>query len=207
MTTARIDGSLRVTGDLKVDGSLPTVTRAGLEQTVNAAFAIPLTEMRVWNALITMLPAAGVEDDLGLVTGTLGTHAPKLSTGDCKASSTTRYAAFVFAVPPEYDDGETLTVRVHGGQETTVADDTCTVDVECYKSDKDGTCGNDICATNAQTIKSLVFADKDFSITPTGIASGDILIIRLAVAIVDAATGTAVTGVIGDVRVLADIRG
>lgn len=202
----RVDGDLRVTGNLLVEGSLPAHGKTTHSQQALAVHAIPLTDMRVWDALQTILPAAGANDDLGLVTGTLGTHAPKLSTGDVKAAGCTRYAAFLLALPPEYDDGETLQVRVHAGMETTIADDSATVDVECYKSDRDGTSGADICATAAQSINSLTFSDKDFTITPTGLSAGDLLLIRLAITIVDGSTGTAVIGVIGDVQILADTK-
>ncbi|MHB8953564.1 MAG: hypothetical protein ACYC4U_11390 [Pirellulaceae bacterium] len=203
----RVDGDLRVAGDVLVDGDMPKMPRARLVQDPNAVFAIPLTEMRVWDAMGTLLPAAGANDDLGLVGGTFGSAAPKLSTGDAKAATVTRYARFLFPIPAEYESAETLTLRISGGMETTVADDAATVDVQAYKSDRDGTIGSDLCTSAAQSINDLTFANNDFTITPTGLSAGDILDIRITVAVVDAATLTAVTAVIGAVEMLCDIKG
>jgi hypothetical protein len=110
-------------------------------------------------------------------------------------------------LPPEYDDGETVQIRVHGGMKTTVSDTTATVDVECYESDKERGISADLCTTSAQTINSLTFGDDDFTITATSLVSGDVLDIRITVAITDGATGTAVLGEIGSVELLCDIRG
>lgn len=207
-TVAYVQGDLRVTGDLQVDGSIPTVDRSDLAQDANQVYGIPLTLLRVHDALQTNLPGTSATDDLGLSTGTLGTDSPKVTTGDLKAAgATTRYARLQFALPPEYDDGNTVTVRISAGMETTVADGTATVDVEAYKCDREGAVGSDICATAAQSINSLTFANKDFTITPTGLSAGDMLDIRIAVAVNDGSTVTAVIATIGAVELLLDIKG
>jgi len=207
-TAARIEGDLRVAGDLAVDGTMPTIARSNLEQNALTEFAVPLTDLRVWDAMGSLLPAAGANDDLGLYGGTFGTNSPKVSTGDLKAAgATTRYARFQRELPAEYDAAETLTLRISAGMETTVSDGTATVDVECYKADREGGIGSDICATAAQSINSLTFANKDFTITPTGLSAGDMLDIRIAVAVNDAATATAVTATIGAIELLADVKG
>ena len=61
-------------------------------------------------------------------------------------------------------------------------------------------------ATAATTINSLTFANKDFTITSSSLAAGDILDVRIAIAITDSATGTAVIGEIGAIEFLLDIR-
>lgn len=203
----RFDGDVRVTGNLQVDGTLPNYARSNLAQDPNAVFTVPWVDFRVWDALATNLPATGANDDLGLYGGTFGSASPKLSTGDVKAAGCTRYARCQFQLPAEYDAGQSVTLRCHAGMTTTVADTSASLDVECYKSDTEAGVGSDICATAAQSINSLTDADKDFTITPTGLTAGDVLDIRLTITVVDAATGTAVIADIGAVEMLVDIKG
>jgi len=203
----RVDGDMRITGNLQVDGTLPPRGRSTLQQDPNAVFAVPLVGLRVWDALATNLPATPAADDLGLVGGTFGSAAPKVSTGDVKAGGCTRYARCQFQLPVEYDAGNTVTLRLHAGMTTTVADGSATVDIECYKSNREAGVGSDLCATAAQSINSLTFSDKDFAITPTGLTAGDVLDIRLTLAVADTATGTAVIADIGAIEMLVDIKG
>lgn len=202
-----VTGDMRIKGSLYVDENLPTCPRATLQEDSNAVYAVPWTAFRTWDALATNLPGTPANDDLGLVGGTFGSASPKLSTGDVKAAGCTRYARFQFELPVEYIAAATLTLRLHAGMETTVADTSATVDVECYKSDGEAGVGADICATAATTINSLTDADKDFTITPTGLAAGDVLDIRITITVADAATGTAVIANIGAVEMLCDIKG
>lgn len=208
-TVAKIDGDLRVAGDLKVDGSLPIVPRTTLEQNPNSEFVVPMQSLRVWDAVQTNLPGTAANDDLGFDGGTWATDSPCMTTGDVKAVSTEahRYARFQFALPPEYEAGETVTLRCHAGMKTTVADQSCTLDAVVYKSNDEAGIGADICATAAQSINSLSDADIDFTITPTGLTAGDVLDVRLDVAYHDDATGTAVIAQIGKISFLLDIRG
>jgi hypothetical protein len=90
---------------------------------------------------------------------------------------------------------------------TTVASVSCTVDVECYELDKVGGISADLCTTAATTINSLVFADKAFTITPTTLSAGDVLDVRITIAVNDAATATAVTPTIAGIDLLCDIKG
>lgn len=178
-----------------------------LEQRTIQAFALPLSSAYTWDAIQTRLPGTPASDDLGFVNGTWGTDAKTIQTGDVKASNTTRYAGFEIQVPHNYDDGQTIQLRVRAGMKTTVSDGTATVDVEVYKSDGDGLVGSDLCSTSAQSINSLTIADKDFTITASSVDPGDKLFVRVAVAVNDAATATAVIGLITNVDLLCDTRG
>jgi hypothetical protein len=91
--------------------------------------------------------------------------------------------------------------------QTTIADTSCTADVECYESDKEASIGSDLCTTAATSINSTTFADYDFTITASGLVSGDILDVRLTIACNDAATATAVIPTIGAVTFVLDIKG
>lgn len=184
------------------------IQRSKLQQETLAEYPVPLPSGYTWDAAATNVPAAAANDDLGLVTGTPGSAAISLQTGDLKnAGATTRKVGFTVVIPPEYVAGETAVLRISGGMISTVASATATVDVECWKSDEDATAGADICATSAQSINSLTFADKDFTLTPTTLAPGDILEIVISVAVTDSATASAVIGCIGAIKLCLDIKG
>lgn len=209
MAQVTIPVDLMVQGNIKMTGSIqPSIARSTLRQEDNVRQKIAPTDWRVWDAFATTLPGTPANDDLGLVGGTFGTGSPTIQTGDLKAAgSTVRYARVTVALPYHYEAGQSVTVRVHAGMLTTVADTAATVDIEAYRSDDEGGIGSDLCSTAAQSINSLTLADKDFILTATTLLPGDTLDIRLAVTVNDAATGTAVTGVIGGVELLIDVKG
>jgi hypothetical protein len=211
--TASLSGTFRPDAGSIVNESISAsanIARSKLAQDAAAEYVVPWSAFRVHDAIQTLLPSPAANDDLGFpATQTMGTVTPYLETADKKAAgATTIYARFQFALPPEYDSEETITLRLRGGMKTTVADTTATIDAEVYKSDEDGgVSGGDICDTAAQSINNLTAADKDFTITATGLAAGDVLDIRVMIAINDAATGTAVIGRLNKASLLLDIRG
>lgn len=208
MSDVTVKGDLRVTGNLSVNGSLPDVGRSGLTQDNEAPYGVPLQELRVHDAVHTVLPGTAATDDLALVGNTIGTDAPHVSSGDLKsAGATTRYARFSRPLPAEYQDGQTVKVNIAAGMLTTVADTSATVDVEAYQVDRETGVSADLCATAAQSCNSLTFADLAFVITPTALAAGDMLDVRIAVAVNDGATATAVEAAIAAVDLLLDIKG
>ena len=199
-----------VTGTITVksDGITAQDRASILRQDANAIFPIDLTALRVWDAFATNLPGTAATDDLALVGGTFGTSPPVVSAGDLKAvGATTRYARFQVRLPECYDSGETITLSLSAGMATTVADTSCTLDVECYKIDKVGGIGSDLCSTAATSINSLVFAAIPFTITSSGLVAGDVFDVRVAIACNDSATGTAVTPTIAAIDLLCDIKG
>lgn len=210
MAETAFNDNVRITGNLTVHGQrLPAIARSELAQDNATLHEVPITAWRVWDAQHTNLPSAGAADDLGHVGGTFATDAPSLQTADVKAAgAVTRYARCQVQIPAEYQAGQPVTLRVRAGMKTTVADGSATLDIEAYKSTKEATVsGVDLCATAPQSINSLTFANKDFTITPTSLVAGDLLDIRLAIATNDAATVTAVIGVAGGVDLLCSIKG
>jgi hypothetical protein len=205
-----IPGPLTVQGDLQVNGSFSKpITRSNLTQENLAVYPIPPQAWRVWDALQTNLPGTGASDDLAIIGGTFGAGVPSIQTGDLKnAGATTRYARAQVQLPPEYVAGETVTIRANAGMVTTVASASATIDFEVYKSDRGIlVSGIDLVVPSSQSINSLTFGDKDFNVTATTLGPGDILDIRMAIAVNDSATGTAVIGCAGSVELLCDIRG
>jgi len=217
-----INDALLVKGELTVTGSLNMATasvtnanikadaviaRSKLAQDTSQPYVVPLTTLRVHDAITSFLPSAATSDDLGLITGTFGTDAPTVQSSDGKATTVTQYGRFLFQMPPEYDDNETVVLRVRAGMITTISDGTATVDVQCYEADGDGAVGADLCTTAATTMNSLTKANVDFTITDASLVAGDWLDVRVTIAITDAATGTAVIGEISQILFMLDIRG
>jgi hypothetical protein len=183
------------------------IARSQITQEDLAAYTIPLTSLRVHDAMQTNLPGTAANDDMGLITGTPGTDAPTLQGVDFGGTSTDEKGAFEFVLPPEYVSGETITVRLRAAMLTTVSDGTATVDVECWAATANGAVGSDICATAAQSINSLTAADKDFTITPTSLVAGDRLIVRLSFGGSDSGNVGVMIPEISRVQVLLDIKG
>lgn len=183
-----------------------SLTRAVMVQEALQPFPIPVTDARVWDAPGTPIPAAtAANDDLAIVDNTFLSAPPTIEAGDLKnAGATTRKCRFRVPVPDNYQAGETLTLRVNAGMKTTVASVSATVDAQVTES---GDATTDICETSAQSINSLVAANKDFTLTPTNVARGDVLDIVLSVAVNDSGTGTAVIAKINSVTLLADCQG
>lgn len=203
--------NLVVTGSFRVgEDQISAQTRATiLKQDATVPFPIPLTSFRVWDAIQTVIPGTASSDDLALIGTSFGSVGPVISAGDLKAAgSTTRYTRNPQVVVPEcYDNGETLQIDIYAGMQTTVADVSCTVDVECYRLDKLGAIGSDLCTTSAQSINSLTIAKKSFAINPASLSKGDILDVRITVACNDAASAGAVKPTIGGIDLVCDIKG
>src|SRR4051812_18223404 len=98
-----VNGDLLVLGNLTFTGSLSsTLARSNLTQET-ATYPAPWTWFRKHDAYDTNLSSTPATVYLGLVGGAFGTGVPSLQTGDLKnAGATTRYARFVFQLPPEY---------------------------------------------------------------------------------------------------------
>lgn len=206
--TNLVTGDMLVQGDLIVTGNSPAKSRSDLTQEDNARFPIPLDSWRVWDAMATNLPGTSATDDLGFIGGTFGSASPSIQTSDLKAAgSTTRYARVVTKLPHSYVAGQSVTIRAHAGMKTTVADTAATIDFEAYRSNDETGIGSDLVTTAATTINSLTLANKDFILSTGTLLPGDTLDIRMTVLVNDAATGTAVIGLVGGVELLLDVKG
>lgn len=207
--TSRFDDVV-IGGTLRIkDTGISKQTRGSLlVQEDLARFPVLLSALRVWDAFQTNLPGTAATDDLAVIGGTFASAPPTVQAGDLKAAgATTRYARFLVAVPECFVAGETLNLVFSAGMTTTVADTSCTLDLQAYRLDKDGGIGSDLCLTAATTINSTSFADKSFSLDPATLAPGDVLDCRIAIACNDAATVTAVIPTVASIDVACDIKG
>jgi hypothetical protein len=177
-----------------------------MRQRVLAEYVVPLTDSRVWDAVGSLLPSTAASDDLALITGTWGTNPVRVTAGDVKTLTATRRLYFAVPIPANYEDGQTIQLRIRCGMETTVASSSCTIDAEAYVGTS-GALSADLVTTAPTTMNSLTAADLDFAINPASVDPGQLLEVRLTIASVDAATGTAVTPAIYKVSLLCDTRG
>lgn len=171
------------------------------------ADGIALTGLRVHDNLASFLPTTAANDDLALITGTPGTDAPRVRGVDFGGTTTTAYAAFEYTLPAGYKAGGVLTLRVRGGMVTGISDTACDLDASVWKVGADGTVGADICATAAQSINSLTKADKNFTITPTGLVAGDRLIVRLKVTGEDTLNAAVMIPEVSSVTLISETNG
>jgi len=170
-----------------------------------SAVTILPTAWRTWDALAVNLPGTGANDDLALVTGTPGTDGPTIQSADPGGTSVTAKAGLLFAMPDGYVAGTPVTLRLHAGVLTSVADDSCTLDVSAYEITEAGAAGDDLCTTAAPDMNSTTFADLDFTITPTGLVAGDLLSIVITIAAVDAGNAAAIVPEISKASVLYNV--
>ena len=81
-----------------------------------------------------------------------------------------------------------------------------TIDFEVYKQAADGTVGSDLVETAATAI-TTTFGAKTFVITPTGLAGGDMLVIKMTTSVVETAGGTgAANSRITSLKLMGDIE-
>lgn len=204
---AQFDENVSVLGNLTVHGSL--LPRRGktelLDLDSNAIFHVPFEGWRVHDAVHTVLPGTSSGDDLALIAGAHGTGGWYLETADTKAATTTYYARQLIRIPPSWGAGESLSLSLYAGMNTTVSDGTATVDLSAYKMDRSGgISGSDLVSDAAQSVNDLTAAEKTFGLSVATLAVGDLIDVRLAAAISDTSTATAVKIRIGDVRWLVD---
>lgn len=197
----QINGALNVTGNIA--GHIP---RDQIDLQLDGV-SLLVHDWRVWDAYQTLLgtPAA---DDLGVVTGTFGTGVPYISTGDLKATTTTRRARQLIRVPDTYVDQQQIYVEFYVGMLTTIADSSCLIDLEAFRAV--GTTlvsGTDLVTTAAQSMNSLTFTLKPFELDATQIEPGMLLDLRVSITVTDAATATAVIGVIALANMQAMVQG
>ncbi len=208
MAGARVEGDLLVEGALRIAGTKPGYTRSEQATESGTVYTVPHERWRVWDAHQTNLPGTPATDDLGLVVGTWGTNVPSIQTEDLKAAgATNKRAGLIFILPPEFVAAGNISIRAYAGMLTTVADTTATIDFELYKSARDNlVSGSDLVTTAATTINSLTFANKTFTVNGASLSPGDILHVRMTLAINDAASGTTVKGCVGDFAFLMDTK-
>ena len=148
--------------------------------------AYPLTVVSDAGAALTAAETAGtfnisVASNVVKVQGEITDNETEVSVGYAQA-----------VLPPEYVAAASLILRIPCALIKTAAavNNGSTIDVEAYKSDGAGAVGADICATAAATFAADdTWYNKDFTITATGLAAGDVLNFKITSSIVDSEAG------------------
>lgn len=194
-----MDGVTATTSELNyIDGGL---ARTNIVQDDAGTYTIPLGSVLAADGA-----ALGASDTQGS-----GDHFISYSSGVLKlmgnspASTTETDTSIVeFSLPPEYVDGETVTVRING--EYTSDGDSKTLDVVAYESTAtNATVGSDICDTSVKTLTGTDAA-YDFTITPTDLKAGDILVFEVTTVFQDS-DGSVGEAEINSIQVLLDVKG
>lgn len=206
---SQFDEDVRFGGLVRIaEGNLSAQPRTFLKQDDNQVFGVPWHAWRQWDHRAVNLPETPASDDLGLVTGTFGTDTPTIQTGDVKNVGCTRRAGITLEVPAEYVAGQSFTLRFCAGLLTTLSSGAATLDVEVFRTNRQGVVtGADLYTGAALDIKSLTLTDKDFPLTVSALSPGDLLDVRITITIVDSATATDVIGIVACVERIVDIKG
>jgi hypothetical protein len=189
------------TDDLVVPTGNIVVSAGNIYQSVQT-IGVNFHDMRVHDNPAALLPAAGANDDLGLVIGTQGTNAPSLQTADEGEAGAEQhhYATWNWVVPPSFQPGSTVTVKVRGGM-LVVADQTATtaVDLQAWVTDYangDLSVSTDLVATDPIiAINSTTFAEHSFvvddDLTGHALVPGSVVQFKLRCTVDDNSTATA----------------
>jgi hypothetical protein len=206
----QVTGDLRVTGDIlcQSDAISPQDRTSILAEETLTRYPVVLSEFEIFDAPHNRLGATPTsDDDLAFVGGTFGSAAPMIQAGDVKAVTKTRRARKSIPIPHNYVAGKQLQIIVGTKMVTTIADTSCTVDLEIYRADKQGGIGSDLCTTSATSMNSLTAAEKAFATDPATLSPGDWLDVRVTIASVDGATATAVTPAITSIDLACNTKG
>lgn len=187
-----------------------SVVRSDLVQDDLAVYGL---DLQSWRTTATMQPlgttAGTPAGAFGITAGTHGTAAPVIASQAASGASVTNSCRRQFTLPPEYVAGQTVTLRVRAIETVGAAQVSTTIDAEVFEANKDGGLGGsptDLCATNALDVTTDA-GNKDFTITPTGLAPGDVLDIELTGVVNDTGGTTGTVLQLTDIALLLDIKG
>lgn len=183
-----------------------TVARAELVEDVLQAYGIPIARLMQTTGIGL---AAG--ETAGNFDVTVGTNTI-LANGEVTDNETeVSVTYFQFVLPPEYVSAGDVKIRLPVALIKTGAptNNGSTIDVEVFEQSDAGAVGSDICATAAQTFAALdTWYNKDFTVTATGLAAGDVLNVKVSASVIDseAGAGTIVLNM-APPKVLLDVKG
>lgn len=142
------------------------------------SYPVPLTSLRVYDAIQTNLPGTPAADDLGLVVGAHGVAANFVKSEDFGGTTTAQYGRFLFPVPPTYVAGQAISLVVNAYM-AVAADTSCDLTAYVYRASAPTT---NICASGATNVNTLTTTNTvTFTITPTNVVVGDMLDVVLRI--------------------------
>lgn len=207
MPANSVDGNFTVFGVLKADSidSATQVSRTSL-RTDTATFALSPFLWRIWDAPQTALGTAS-SDDLGLYIAVWATSYPHIRTSDSTGGNLTQRARCFFQLPWTYVAGEAVSLNFSAGMNGTVASSAATLDAEVFECLRTGLItGSDLVTTAATSINSTSASEVPFVITPTTLAPGDFLDVRVTIATTNV-TAAAIFGCIFNSELKCSVKG
>lgn len=133
---------------------------------------LPLNEAKKFDAWKDDLADAAAAGSLGLA----DTPGSVLKNTASNNNTQDDACVFLYTLPPSYVAGSTVTVRIRAKKDTTAGTVSDTVDLQAKLVGD--TLGSDICTTAAQAVTTS-YANKDFTVTPTGLVAGDVLALEV----------------------------
>jgi len=194
-------GSLSiVNADIAADAA---IARSKLALEAGTRFQIPFASMRG----LDFLP---LTDTAGANGFGIEWSSSLLLIGEVVANTTTtNYGLIEFVLPPGYEAGSNITLAFRARYRDTVGTPvvgTTTIDAEAYLVSVDGVVGSDIVSSSAATLTDA-FAEHTLTITGTGLAVGDRLLIQIATTIQETDDDGSLIAEIGSVEMRLSIRG
>lgn len=179
--------------------------RANMVQEDAIPYLIPLTALRWADGLIP--DTTGAAGKPKLVMGGYGSGTGIFQGEDAQAATKTETLYFDYTLKECYVAGQTVTVSFSArfNDAGTNTESPKTIDCEAYEVAEAGTAGSDICATAIQTLTASM-ASYAFTITPTGLAAGDLLRIFVQTALAGNSNGV-LKMELGGATVKLDIKG
>lgn len=182
------------------------VPRTQLTTDSAAVFGVRLASLEATGTGAQLGASAGTPSGaMGLTIGTLGSAAPIVVGEAASGNTKTDKARFQFSLPAEYVAASAITLRVKC-RSSVAATVSATIDASAYKSDGAAGVGADLVTTSIITL-STTYTNRDFTITPTGLAAGDVLDIELVGVCTDTGGTTGAIIQIGAVAMLLNIKG
>lgn len=200
-----LDGLLRGLKAQAADGY--SMARSGLVLETAKPYTLNLDSWKVTGTGAALGTTAGTPSGaFGLTVGTFGSASPAIFGEAASGASKTNKMRRQYALPVEYVAGGNITVRVKGKETVAAAQVATTIDIAVYKCDKAAGIGSDLCATNAQDVTTSA-TNADFSVTPAGLAAGDVLDIEVNIVTNDTGGSHGTIAAIYDTEILLDVQG
>lgn len=176
------------------------IDRAALTEDALAVFDLPIRNWMAEDGAVL-----GIAEEAGTFFVQDGTNQMYLQAEEANNETEASIMKTSFTLPESYVDGATLTLRLVVDVTGAGTLGTCTVDASVYLQDNDGAVGSDLVTTAAIAVTATSGA-KDFTITPTGLVSGDVLSIVVTTSIQETAA-TAIRALLTKTQMLCDVKG
>jgi hypothetical protein len=181
-----------------------TVARTQLTEETSAPYGVKLDGLKTAGTFVALGTAGTPSGAMGFTPGTFGSATPLVVGESASGASKTDYSRFEFVLPNEYVAGGALSIQLTA-EVTALPHVGATLAAAAYLA-SDGGVGSNLVTTSAQTLTAS-FANYNFTVTPTGLAGGDVLDIQLTGVCNDTGGTTGAVIEISAVTMLLSVQG